>query len=68
MALSNDEIVRMIRQQEEAYKFAMLSQQQGMAGLAGGMAMQQAIIRQDPFARTTPEVQPEKNPKLLLLL
>jgi hypothetical protein len=71
MAVHYEEIVRMRRQQEEAYYHAMRSQNQGISGLVGmgvgEMGMQQALRGQDPFAQT-PEVKPEKNPKLLLLL
>ena len=70
MAVHYEEIVRMRRQQEEAaYQHAMRSQQQNVFGRmgVGEMGMQQALCGQDPFAQT-PDVQPEKNPKLLLLL
>lgn len=69
MDVHYEEIVRMRRQQEEAYQHAMRSQQQNVFGRmgVGEMGMQQAIRGQDPFAQT-PEVKPEKNPKLLLLL
>jgi hypothetical protein len=71
MSVHYEEIVRMRRQQEEAYNRAMSSQQQGISGRmgmgVGEMEMQQALCGQNPFTRT-PEVQPEKNPKLLLLL
>jgi len=69
MAVHYEEIVRMRRQQEEAYHHAMRSQQQNVFGRmgVGEMEMQQALRGQDPFAQT-PDVQPEKNPKLLLLL
>ena len=69
MAVHYEEIVRMRRQQEEAYQHAMRSQQQNVFGRmgVGEMEMQQALRGQIPFTRM-PDVQPEKNPKLLLLL
>jgi hypothetical protein len=69
MAVFDEEIVRMRRQQEEAYHHAMSSQQQGISGRmgVGEIEMQQALRGQIPFTKM-PDVQPEKNPKLLLLL
>jgi hypothetical protein len=71
MSVHYEEIVRMRRQQEEAYHNAMRSQKQGISGLVGmgvgEMGMQQAIqaFNNDRAALPVPE---KKQEKLLLLL
>lgn len=56
------------RKKNNEYLRMLAMQQQGMAGMigSGNMGIQNAFL-QDSLAQT-PEVKPEKNPKLLLLL